>query len=125
MLLGIIIFGVNSNYFSKWVDLLIVFPAKLIFFVTTIGYMVFLITLKWLTVWPDTSKAPSIINTLVSMWLHFGSYGELPMWGDGSSQQNLQIALIIITVLCVPLMVVPSIMSDYSHMKDDPEKRKK
>ena len=85
MFLGITIFGANSLYFSNWVNLLIVFPVRLIFFVVTIGYLVLLVVIKWLTPWPDTSKAPSIINTLVSMWLSFGNYGEQPMWGDGSS----------------------------------------
>ncbi len=85
MLLGIMIFGSNSLYFSNWINLLIVFPTRMLFFLATIGYMVLLIVIKWLTFWPDTSKAPSIINVMVSMWLHFGSYGDYPMWGDGRS----------------------------------------
>jgi V-type H+-transporting ATPase subunit a len=85
MTLGILISGANAIYFGKWVELIIIFPAKLIFFVVTIGYMVLLIIIKWLTSWTDTSQAPSIINTIVSMWLEFGKYGDNPMWGDGSS----------------------------------------
>lgn len=72
MLLGIICSGFNFYYFRKWVPFFVVFPAKLIFFVIFIGYMVLLIIYKWCTNFYDTSLAPSIITTLVDMWMHDG-----------------------------------------------------
>lgn len=80
MSLGLICMGLNSLYFKDWIGLFIVFPAKMIFFTLFIGYMVFLILVKWTTSWPDTATAPSIITTLVEMWMQ-GTV-SLPMLQD-------------------------------------------
>lgn len=73
MSLGLCCMGLNCLYFKDWIGLLIIFPAKLLFFTSFIGYMVYLILLKWLSPWPDTALAPSIITTMVEMWMHNGS----------------------------------------------------
>lgn len=49
MLLGILCSGFNYLYFKKWINLFIIFPARLIFFTLFIGYMVMLIIIKWST----------------------------------------------------------------------------
>jgi V-type H+-transporting ATPase subunit a len=73
MTLGTILFGLNSIYNKDWVGTFLVFPARLLFFFSTIGYMVFLIVFKWLTEWNDNSKAPNIISVLLGMWMGGGS----------------------------------------------------
>jgi vacuolar-type H+-ATPase subunit I/STV1 len=55
MVFGILLYGSNARYNKNYVELLIVFPLRLIFFTFTIGYMVFLIITKWLLDWPITS----------------------------------------------------------------------
>ena len=69
MTLGIIVFGINCKHYNDSVGFYLIFPSKLLFFISTIGYMVFLIVVKWFTYWEYSSKAPSIIGTLVSMWM--------------------------------------------------------
>jgi V-type H+-transporting ATPase subunit a len=81
MSLGLICFGLNSLYFKDYVSLLISFPCKVLFFVLTIGYMVYLIIAKWLTSWPNSAVAPSVISTMVDMWMHQGKV-VLPMADD-------------------------------------------
>lgn len=64
--------GMNALYFKDWVTLLVIFPAKLLFFWLFIGYMCYLILLKWAIYWEDTAQAPSIITTMVEMWMQNG-----------------------------------------------------
>ena len=66
MTVGILIKGVNSVYFGKWSKFFFVFLPELLFFLSTFGYMVLLIIVKWLTKFEDPSTAPSIIAIFIN-----------------------------------------------------------
>lgn len=72
MTFGIALKAVNSLYFKKTLDFYFEFIPQIIFMVLLFGYMDFLIVFKWLKYWEDTSKAPSIINTLINLPLKLG-----------------------------------------------------
>ena len=63
---GIIFKGLNCIYFKDWIKFFFVFLPEIIFFLCTFGYMVLLIIIKWLTPFPDPSKAPSIISLFIN-----------------------------------------------------------
>lgn len=84
------------------------------------GYLIVMIYIKWATDWSeDTSKAPSIINQLLMLFLNVGSTGpegeKLPLFNrdDYHYQENLQYYFLIISVICIPVMLLvkPIILS--------------
>ena len=66
MTLGIFLKGANRVYFRDWSKFFFVFLPELLFFLCTFGYMVLLIILKWLTVFPSPEAAPSIISIFIN-----------------------------------------------------------
>jgi V-type H+-transporting ATPase subunit a len=66
MSLGIILKGINCCYFKNWSKFFFVFLPELLFFLSTFGYMVLLIIVKWLTVFPSPEEAPSIISIFIN-----------------------------------------------------------
>lgn len=66
MTLGIFLKGANCCYFRDWSKFFFVFLPELLFFLCTFGYMVLLIIIKWLTVFPSPEEAPSIISIFIN-----------------------------------------------------------
>ena len=64
--------------------------------------MDFLIIFKWVNKF-SPSNAPSIINTMITMVLSFGSVEGPSMWSV-NSQELIQAILIIIAVISIPWM---------------------
>lgn len=96
------------------------------------GYMDFLIVFKWLKPWdqspdhitPPTSWAPSIISSMMNIGLAMGKTstkpdGSSPMWGPigDSSQDSIQLIILIVAFLCIPTMLLPKPLIEISHMK--------
>ncbi len=70
--------------------------------------MDFIIIKKWLTDYTGRlHMAPSIINTMINMPLRFGGTDGMPLWSDPTVQENLQLKLLIISLICVPVMLFP------------------
>ena len=61
MSLGILMKGLNSLFFGKYLDFLFEFIPQIVFMVGLFGYMNFMIVYKWLTEFTDLSKAPGLI----------------------------------------------------------------
>lgn len=77
MTLGIILKGCNALYFNKKLDFMFEFVPQLVILVAMFGYMDLLIILKWLTDWTGRSgRAPSIIQTMIAMFISFGAVPE-------------------------------------------------
>lgn len=76
MLFGIVLKGFNAIYFNNMVDFIFEFIPQIIFMGILFGYMIIMIICKWLTHWVDTSRAPSIISLLMSIFLKGGSVGD-------------------------------------------------
>jgi V-type H+-transporting ATPase subunit a len=74
MILGVLMKGVNNIHTRSGLDFFFEFLPQLIFLLSTFGYMVFLIIIKWLTDYThNTSQAPSILTTFLNMALKSGS----------------------------------------------------
>lgn len=122
MTIGIIIKALNTKFFKKKLDFYFQFIPQIVFMVILFGYMDFLIIFKWLKVFDEGPRwAPSIITTMMNIGLKMGKTvnynliqsiiadGGSNMWGDrgNTSQDTLQLFILLIAFLCVPIMLLP------------------
>ena len=70
MLFGLFIKLYNNYRQKKWLDLLSLTIPQIIFMFCTFVYMDFIIIYKWSSVYPDSSKAPSIITTMIAVFVN-------------------------------------------------------
>ena len=120
MILGLILKGINGIYFKDYIDFLFEFIPQLIFMCLLFGYMIIMIYIKWGTDWSDDpSKAPSIITQLLMLFLNMGSTGpkdnKTPLFcrEDYSVQENFQFYALIISIICIPIMLLVKPMLEY------------
>ena len=113
MILGLILKGLNDLYFRDVIDLFFEFLPQLIFMYLLFGYMILMIYVKWGTDWSeDPSKAPSIISQLLMIFLNMGSTGpennKTPLFHkeDFSYQEKFQFNILIISIICIPIMLL-------------------
>jgi len=69
MMLGIVLKGFNAMYFGSATIFFCEFLPEMIFTVTLIGYLTFLIIYKWLSAWPQGSSPPSILTLFGNVFL--------------------------------------------------------
>ena len=124
MIFGLILKGINGIYFRDFVDFLFEFIPQLIFMCLLFGYMILMIYIKWGTDWSgDTSKAPSIISQLLMLFLNMGSTGpennKTPLFHreDYSYQENFQYHALIISIICIPIMLLIKPIFEYFKFK--------
>ena len=73
MTLGIFLKGCNDLYHRRAIDFLFEFIPQLTMFLCLFGFMDLMVIKKWLTDYSlDTSKAPAIINAMLSMAMNGG-----------------------------------------------------
>jgi V-type H+-transporting ATPase subunit a len=113
MILGLFLKGFNGIYFGDYLDFLFEFIPQLIFMCLLFGYMILMIYIKWGTDWSDDlSKAPSLITQLLMLFLNMGSTGpdefKTPLFHreDYHFQETFQYYALVISVLCVPVMLL-------------------
>lgn len=111
MILGLILKGINGIYFEDYIDFIFEFIPQLIFICLLFGYIIVMIYIKWGTDWSrDPSKAPSIINQLLMIFLNMGSTGpennKTPLFHRENYlvQEKLQFYFLIISIICIPIM---------------------
>ena len=127
MILGLFLKGMNGIYFADYIDFFFEFIPQLIFMCLLFGYMCLMIYIKWGTDWSDdTSKAPSIISQLLMIFLNMGSTGpdnfKTPLFHreDYHFQETFQFNALIISVICIPVMLLVKPTVDYFKLpKDD------
>ena len=127
MILGLFLKGMNGIYFDDYIDFFFEFIPQLIFMCLLFGYMCLMIYIKWGTDWSDdTSKAPSIISQLLLIFLNMGSTGpdnfKTPLFHreDYHFQETFQFNALIISVICIPVMLLVKPTVDYFKLpKDD------
>ena len=127
MILGLFLKGMNGIYFADYIDFFFEFIPQLIFMCLLFGYMCLMIYIKWGTDWSDdTSKAPSIISQLLLIFLNMGSTGpdnfKTPLFHreDYHFQETFQFNALIISVICIPVMLLVKPAVDYFKLpKDD------
>lgn len=67
MTLGIFLKGLNGLYLSDWITIFFEFLPQLLFFLSTFGYLAFLIVAKWTIDWQaeGARPPPSLVNTMI------------------------------------------------------------
>lgn len=106
MLFGVILSFFNHTYFKKPINIVCEFIPQVVFLLSIFGYMNLLIISKWLTYDSrDSSCAPSILITLINMFLM--KYPTEPCFLAPmyTGQKFFQILLVLLALSCIPWML--------------------
>ncbi len=129
MLFGIVLRGLNAVYFKNKLDFIFEFIPQIIFMSLLFGYMIIMIFIKWATDWTQNlAKSPSIITTLMNIFLNLGSVDGKPLYyiENPAFQENLQFYFLIISLICLPILLLPKPIITYlQHSKSDEHSHKK
>mmetsp|Transcript_19942 Transcript_19942/g.51426 ORF Transcript_19942/g.51426 Transcript_19942/m.51426 type:complete len:806 (-) Transcript_19942:242-2659(-) len=110
MTFGIFLSLVNHLEYKNYKKVFFQFIPELGFFGSIFGYLVFLIFYKWSINWVGIGKpAPSLLTTLINMFMSPGAVAlpendELRLF---DAQANIEQALILVALVCVPLLLFP------------------
>ena len=110
MSLGILMKAMNAIHFRRGLDFFFEFIPQIILLSVLFGWMDFLIIKKWLTDWTGReAEAPSIISTMIAMFLKFGEVPEnvAPLIGTREDQQYYSNLLLVLALICMPWMLLP------------------
>ena len=125
MTLGIDLKGINAIYEKNLVECFCVFIPQLIFMLILFGYMDLLIFLKWSVYYEgEENRAPDIKSYLMNMILKFGKLPAEPikgqdwkLYGNREFYENLHLSLVILAIICLIIMLVPTIFLNYTNAK--------
>jgi V-type H+-transporting ATPase subunit a len=113
MAFGTLLSFYNGRYFKRPDDVYHVFIPQITFLLGIFGYLVLMIFKKWLTDPADSpapGSTPSLLLMLINMFLSVGSKPEPTevLYGDagGTIQGLVQVALVLLCVICVPWMLL-------------------
>jgi len=70
MMFGLFLKLYNNLRQKKWTDILTLTIPQLIFMCCTFVYMDFIIIYKWNQTYEDPSKAPSVISTMIAVFVN-------------------------------------------------------
>nr|XP_026689897.1 V-type proton ATPase 116 kDa subunit a-like isoform X1 [Ciona intestinalis] len=106
MIFGLVLAFYNHRYNKDYLALFCEWIPQLIFLMCLIGYLCILIFYKW-AVWNvlNSNSAPSLLIGLINMFMF-----TKPTWAKKtqlySNQNEVQITIVIIAILCVPWMLL-------------------
>jgi V-type H+-transporting ATPase subunit a len=105
MMFGLFIKLYNNLRQRQWVDLLTLTLPQMVFMSCTFLYMDYLILYKWNHAWADSKTAPSIISTMISVYVNMARDNpkDVLFWPEERKTERLIVALAII---CVPIMLL-------------------
>lgn len=104
MVFGLFLKLYNNIRQKKIVDIITLTIPQLLFMGCTFVYMDYLIIFKWSNDYPDSTKAPSIISTMIAVFVNMAKEGpkDLLFWPQERSFEKI---LVVIAFLCVPIML--------------------
>lgn len=113
MTFGIVLSAFNHYHFKKYVSLINEFIPQMIFLQSIFGYLTFTIIYKWVNNW-DGRVAPSLLDTLIYMFLSPGKIKDQLYEGQGT----IQLILLVLALLSVPwMLLVKPFYLRYQHNK--------
>ncbi|KAJ8038583.1 hypothetical protein HOLleu_16046 [Holothuria leucospilota] len=106
MTFGVLLSFLNHSYFKSNLNIFCEFIPSMIFLLFIFGYLVFMIIAKWILFdASNSSVAPTLIITLIDMVM-LQPMSSDPLYGEPQGiQQTIQMALVLIAVMCVPWML--------------------
>ncbi|KAK3830305.1 MAG: V-type ATPase, V0 complex, 116kDa subunit family [Linnemannia gamsii] len=111
MSFGICMVYQNARFYRKPIDIIGGFIPQMLFMQSLFGYLTAMILYKWTVNWFETDAAghavrnspPSLLNTMIYMFLSPGSVAEGDKLYPG--QSFVQGLLVLIALICVPWML--------------------
>lgn len=99
-------FGVSLNifnhlHFQRPMNILAETVPQILYLLSIFGYLVFMVLFKWASNWSQR-EAPSLLNTLIYMFLSPGSV-SVPLF---RGQAGLQVFLLLLAFVCIPWMLL-------------------
>eukprot|EP01126_Amoeba_proteus_P034938 TRINITY_DN3506_c0_g2_i4.p1 TRINITY_DN3506_c0_g2~~TRINITY_DN3506_c0_g2_i4.p1 ORF type:complete len:632 (+),score=105.37 TRINITY_DN3506_c0_g2_i4:783-2678(+) len=105
MTLGLMLHLLNGLYFRNYYDVFFEFVPRILFLLSTFGYLVFMIFVKWNTNYKGREgEAPVLINELIYMFLPGNPNKKNPLY---TGQADVQPFLVMIALVSVPMMLLP------------------
>lgn len=105
MLFGLFLKLLNNLRQKQWVDLLTLTLPQLLFMGCTFLYMDFLIVYKWTHLYEDSRTAPSIISTMIAVFVNLAKDNpkDYLFWPEERSTERL---IVTLAIICVPIMLL-------------------
>jgi V-type H+-transporting ATPase subunit a len=105
MMFGLLIKLINNIRQRQILDIVTLTIPQIIFMSCTFVYMDFLIILKWNSTYESSYTAPSIISTMISVFVNMASENEkdLLFWEGERAKERI---IVVIALLCVPIMLL-------------------
>jgi len=108
MTLGLILHLLNGIYFKQIYDILFEFVPRVTFLLTTFGYLVAMIFIKWNTDYRSSvvlsHNAPILLNELIYMFLPGNPNTKYPLF---EAQHDVQPILVAFALVSIPMMMFP------------------
>lgn len=113
MLLGLLLKLSNTIFFGNYIDLCFEAIPQFLFMMSTFGYMLICIIIKW-----TTEYIPGQDVSILSVFINF-PFVKKSLFGGPGVQQSLQITLLMIIIVCIVLMYIPKpILLFYKHKNE-------
>ena len=106
MLIGIFLKSLNAIYNNEFLEYLFEFWPQMIMMSCWFGYMTLLIIVKWWSYFKDTSIAPSIVATMIDMFLKMGAVEKYPLLAEKTTNEKINVILLILSFSCIPIMLM-------------------
>ena len=108
MMFGLLIRLYNNYRLGKWVDFFTLTIPQLVFMGCTFVYMDFIIVYKWSREFEDSSRAPSIISTMIAIYVNMGKHDpndpkDILFW---EGERSFEKGLVAVAFICVPIMLL-------------------
>lgn len=114
MSFGMLLQCYNHIHFGKSIYIYLEVLPQILYFWSIFGYLIFMILFKWLTPYPDPSKAPGLLNTLIYMFLSPGTV-VMELY---PGQAVVQALLLVVAFLAIPWMLLAKpYYEKYEHEK--------
>ena len=125
MIFGIVLKGLNDNYFKDYLSFFFEFIPQLIFMCLLFGYMIVLIFVKWNINWTTNKNPPSIITQMIDIFLKYGSVHNNPLWGGKTNnkpnskftQEQVQQIFLLVSLCMIPIMLLAKPLCIYCMRK--------
>lgn len=105
MMFGVVLTVYNNRHFKTPINILCEFIPQTLFLMCIFGYLMVLIFYKWLAYDIHSKTLPSLLLTLIGMFLNFGKTIK-PADKIFAGQEAVQSLLVVTCVLCIPWMLL-------------------